>query len=639
MSSSPPPPPPSRRGRALRVARRAAIDLTPLRHEHFRRLWTGNSVAYVGFPSPPSRCPVQVYDVTRFVVLGRHARRGRAGTADRLRALGRRDRGRRRPAPAAHHVVARAVGLHPGAPPAGARRLSRTWRCSSLLVAVQSAAFAVASSTRGAVLPRVLPAVDIASANTLNFTASTAAAAVGPLLAGPLVDRHSFAAAYGVDAVLFTLALYAALRLPSLPPLRSRSASSPGHGAGHRQAQGPRACDLWPRGSPSSRPARCCCSRSGSTSSRWSSRCRSALFPQAAAERFGGRGGRLAVRRDRARLVDRGPVVRVDPPRAPPGRGARRRVVAWGLAIAASGLARSLSVAVLLLVVGGAADLVSAVYRQTILQTYAPDELRGRLQGVFIVVVAGGPRLGDLRAGAAAAVVRAAGGVGRRRHRLRLIVLRPLLVPAFRRLRRPPVLELPVPPLDPSTARPPRLVHWRFGANAARCARAQRVDGRPSGRARRSGSRRAPTWPGLRAAAPACRGCELWEPASQVVFSAGDPAARVALVGEQPGRRRGPRGDPLRRARRQAAPARVDDAGIDRGAHLRDQRRQALPLHPAGQSPDPLRPPSWRTSPPAGRGSSPSCGSSTRRSSSLLGATAAKSLLGPTSGSRGTAAR
>jgi hypothetical protein len=43
------------------------------------------------------------------------------------------------------------------------------------------------------------------------------------------------------------------------------------------------------------------------------------------------------------------------------------------------------------------------VYRQTILQVYAPDEMRGRLQGVLTVVVAGGPRLGDLRAGAMAA--------------------------------------------------------------------------------------------------------------------------------------------------------------------------------------------------------------------------------------------
>ena len=56
-----------------------------------------------------------------------------------------------------------------------------------------------------------------------------------------------------------------------------------------------------------------------------------------------------------------------------------------------------------MLAVAGAADLVSAVYRQTILQTYAPDAMRGRMQGVFIAVVAGGPRLGDVRAGGMAA--------------------------------------------------------------------------------------------------------------------------------------------------------------------------------------------------------------------------------------------
>jgi MFS family permease len=77
-------------------------------------------------------------------------------------------------------------------------------------------------------------------------------------------------------------------------------------------------------------------------------------------------------------------------------------VVCWGVAVGLAGLAPSLWLMVLLLAVGGAADLVSAVYRQSILQTYAPDRLRGRLQGVFTVVVAGGPRLGDLRAGATA---------------------------------------------------------------------------------------------------------------------------------------------------------------------------------------------------------------------------------------------
>jgi MFS family permease len=66
-------------------------------------------------------------------------------------------------------------------------------------------------------------------------------------------------------------------------------------------------------------------------------------------------------------------------------------------------MAHELWLVVVLLAFAGAADLVSAVYRQTILQTYAPDEMRGRMQGVFIAVVAGGPRLGDLRAGATAA--------------------------------------------------------------------------------------------------------------------------------------------------------------------------------------------------------------------------------------------
>jgi ENTS family enterobactin (siderophore) exporter len=41
-------------------------------------------------------------------------------------------------------------------------------------------------------------------------------------------------------------------------------------------------------------------------------------------------------------------------------------------------------------------DTISSIFRQTILQAATPDALRGRLQGIFIVVVAGGPRLGDL---------------------------------------------------------------------------------------------------------------------------------------------------------------------------------------------------------------------------------------------------
>jgi MFS family permease len=78
-------------------------------------------------------------------------------------------------------------------------------------------------------------------------------------------------------------------------------------------------------------------------------------------------------------------------------------IVVWGVAIAAFGLSSGMVwLGLLMLAVAGGADMVSAVFRNTILQTATPDELRGRLQGVLIAVVAGGPYIGDFRAGAAA---------------------------------------------------------------------------------------------------------------------------------------------------------------------------------------------------------------------------------------------
>src|SRR6185312_11024789 len=68
-------------------------------------------------------------------------------------------------------------------------------------------------------------------------------------------------------------------------------------------------------------------------------------------------------------------------------------------AAAAGDVSEWLLPAVLCLAVAGGADTVSGVFRNTILQSATPDAMRGRLQGIFIVVVAGGPRLGDAVAG------------------------------------------------------------------------------------------------------------------------------------------------------------------------------------------------------------------------------------------------
>jgi hypothetical protein len=62
-------------------------------------------------------------------------------------------------------------------------------------------------------------------------------------------------------------------------------------------------------------------------------------------------------------------------------------------------------VALILLALAGWADVISAIFRSTILQRSIPDQLRGRLSALQIAVVTGGPRLGDFEAGAAASAV------------------------------------------------------------------------------------------------------------------------------------------------------------------------------------------------------------------------------------------
>jgi MFS family permease len=79
-------------------------------------------------------------------------------------------------------------------------------------------------------------------------------------------------------------------------------------------------------------------------------------------------------------------------------------VLLWGAAIAGFGLTPWLPLGLVLLAVAGAADVVSAVFRNTILQLSVPDGLRGRLSSIHIAVVTGGPALGDAEAGAVAAL-------------------------------------------------------------------------------------------------------------------------------------------------------------------------------------------------------------------------------------------
>jgi Transmembrane secretion effector len=291
------------------------------------------------------------------------------------------------------------------------------------LVALQSAAYAVNNPARAAIVPSLVSRRNLPAANALHTLSFTIGAAVGPALGGFVVARWGVEAAYTVDAVTYLFALWGVFGLPPMPPEPTED--------GVRRRAGLASVVEGLRflgGRPNIRMTFFV-----DMAAMFFAMPR-ALFPAIGVVVLGGgattagalvsaiAGGSIL-----AGLLS-GPL------------GAVRRqglavvacVVGWGLSVAAfgacllaaggtAGVARAgvspwLWPALGCLVVAGAMDAVSAVFRQTILQAATPDALRGRLQGVFIVVVAGGPRVGDLVSGTSGeafgeAVAACAGGL------------------------------------------------------------------------------------------------------------------------------------------------------------------------------------------------------------------------------------
>jgi MFS family permease len=372
------------------------IDVRPLRIVAYRRMWLGNGLSFFGFQFTSVAVPVEMYAITKssawvgllgvaalvpLLVFGLWGGAA-ADVVDRRRLL------------LASSVLAwlSTVGLL-------AQGLLGAHSPALLLAltAVQSAGFAISSPTRQAIIPRIVPLGLVPAANTLGYTTTTAGGVFGPLAAGLVFSIWSVdtgvTVAYAVDAALFTISLWATFRLPPIPPVHvAEGVERPTAGVRGIVA-GLRFLVTQP----------VLLLSFGVDIVAMVLAMPRALFPQVAEERFGGGSAvgwlfaAIAIGSMVGGLTS-GWIGRV----RRQGVALVVAVVAWGIAIGLSGLASQLWLVVLLLAVGGAADLVSAVYRQSILQTFAPDELRGRLQGVFTVVVAGGPRLGDLRAGATA---------------------------------------------------------------------------------------------------------------------------------------------------------------------------------------------------------------------------------------------
>jgi MFS family permease len=371
--------------------RRVAIDTRPLRHPAYRRMFVGSATSFFGTQLTAVAVPVQMYAMTKS-----NAWVGVLGVAGLIPLLifslwggALADRLDRRRLLLVSSTVMWLVTLSLLAQ--AVLKINSPWLLLGL-VAVQSAAVAVTMPTRSAIIPRIVPAAEMAQANTLNFTMSNVATVAGPLLAGVLIGTGGGVFwAYAADALTFTVALWAALRLPAMPPVGEVSEK---RGGWSDVLFGLRYLGTTP----------VLLLSFAVDIAAMALALPRALFPAAADNEFhGGVGWLFSAIAIGAVVagVSSGWVARV----RHQGIALICAVVAWGIAVAAAGLAHQLWLAVILLAVGGAADLVSSVYRQTMLLTYAPDELRGRLQGVFTAVVAGGPRLGDLRAGLTASAV------------------------------------------------------------------------------------------------------------------------------------------------------------------------------------------------------------------------------------------
>ena len=373
--------------------RRLLLDLEPLRRDRdFRLLWLGQSISGVGRQVTAVALPFQVFVLTGStlavgaiagvqllgILLFALGGGAVADSVDRRRLLLATQIGL---ALTSLMLAGLALGADP--PP---------W--AIYVVAFASAAIgAVDQPARSSALPRLVPRERLPAALALNQVNFQTASVAGPALGGLLLAVVGPAGAYLVDVATYGAAITAVFLMAPLPPIGGVTrASIAAIREGLRFAAGRRVIlatfvadlDAMVFGMPTS------------------------LFPVLSQQVFraGPVGFGLMVAAPAAGALVAalssgwiGSVRR-------PGRATIVAIAVWGAAIVAFGLSTfSLALALVFLAVAGAADLLSAVFRSTIVQLEAPDELRGRVSALHTLVVTSGPRLGDMEAAVVAAVV------------------------------------------------------------------------------------------------------------------------------------------------------------------------------------------------------------------------------------------
>jgi MFS family permease len=368
---------------------RLLTDISPLRESPaYRRLWAGSTLSAVGTALTMFAVTLQVYRLTHSPLAV-----GLIGLAEMVPLLligllagslaDALDR-RRLVLVTSFGLAAMSAALAAQAF-AGLRQL---WLLYALTV-VQAALSSVSQPARRTFIPALLPPRLLPAGLALNRVSFQVMMIAGPALAGLItaVPALGLRYCYLIDAISFAAAIYGVARLPALRP--AGSVARPGLRA---VAEGV----TFIRRTPV---------LAGAFLADLSATVfglPAALFPAINAERFAGDPRTLGLFTTAvgvgglASAVLSGPVSRV----SRQGAVMLVAVAIWGAAFAGFAVAPGLVLTLGLLAVAGAADTVTVVLRGIIVQTAAPDRLRGRISAADFVVGAGGGQLGNLEAGA-----------------------------------------------------------------------------------------------------------------------------------------------------------------------------------------------------------------------------------------------
>jgi len=377
-----------------------AIDLEPLRvSKDYRRVWFGQLVSHTGSQITVVALFVQIYDLTRSAaavgLIGLFqlvalviAAIGGGAIVDRL------DRRK--------ILIVCEVGF---AVLSGVLLLNAIQPSPSVAVVYLAGALiaglvGIDLPARVAMTPRLVGEKLVPSALALGQVMFNATSLIGPAIGGLVIAQFGLGWAYGIDVVSFGAAVVATVLLPPLPPqLKEGEVHATGLTAiregfaflkGRRVIQSTFWIDLVAMifGMPR------------------------ALFPILALDVFGvgpSGAGLLFAAPAAGALIGAGASGWVKRVRHQ-GRAVMWAVVVWGAAIAGFGAVAGWApgwfwLGLVFLAVAGAADVISAVFRGTILVLAVPDRLRGRLTAINTLVVTGGPRVGDWEAGVVAQFV------------------------------------------------------------------------------------------------------------------------------------------------------------------------------------------------------------------------------------------